>query len=107
VIVHRQVNRAWLETGLVGIETCTTWSGADGDGGYFARFSAGARFPRHGHQGWEQIVVLSGAIRFNEVELRSGDVLQVQGEDEHAALALEDTLVFVAHHRGITFTADT
>ena len=84
--------------------SCPIWNGSDGDGGYLAKLAAGARFPKHKHEGWEQILVLSGSVRFNDTELRSGDVLQVQGEDEHEAFALEDTLLFVAHHRGIAFT---
>ena len=35
--------------------------------------------------------------------MRAGDVLQVQGSDEHEAVALEETLLFVAHHGGIDF----
>lgn len=105
MVLNRQSARAWAQTGLPGIESCPTWTGADGDGGYLARLKAGARFPSHTHQGWEQIVVLDGAIRFNDLELLPGDVLQVQGEDEHEALALEDTVLFVAHRGGITFTA--
>jgi anti-sigma factor ChrR (cupin superfamily) len=105
VILNREASRAWTPTGLTGVESAVTWAGSNGDGGYFAKFEAGARFPRHFHEGWELIVVLQGAIRFNEVELRSGDVLQVEGADEHEALALEDTLLFVAHHRGITLTS--
>ena len=104
MILNRQSTRTWSPTGLPGIESCTTWAGAEGDGGYLARLSAGARFPKHTHQGWEQIVVLQGAVRFNDVELCSGDVLQVQGDDEHEAWAVEDTLLFVAHYRGITFS---
>ncbi|XLZ70729.1 cupin domain-containing protein [Massilia sp. SR12] len=97
----RQVNREWRNSGIPGIEICPTWNGAGGDGGYFARFQAGARFPKHAHQGWEQIYVVEGAIRFNDVDLRAGDILQVEGSDEHEAQALEETLLFVAHHGGI------
>ena len=101
MILTRQDDRGWSASGIAGVQTCSTWTGSDGDGGYLARFEAGARFPKHVHRGWEQIVVLTGAIRFNDVEMRAGDVLQVQGSDEHEALALEETLLFVAHHGGI------
>ncbi|WP_083941159.1 cupin domain-containing protein [Pseudoduganella violaceinigra] len=101
MILVRQINRDWCNSGIPGVQTCSTWTGIEGDGGYFARFQAGALFPKHTHHGWEQIIVLEGAIRFNDVELRAGDVLQVQGSDEHEACAVEDTLLFVAHHGGI------
>jgi anti-sigma factor ChrR (cupin superfamily) len=104
MVLNRNATRTWSETGLDGIVSCPTWSGNDGDGGYMAKLAAGARFPRHRHEGWEQIIVLSGAVRFDDAELRTGDVLQVDGADEHEALALEDTMLFVAHHRGIVFT---
>ncbi|KQV61509.1 MULTISPECIES: cupin domain-containing protein [unclassified Duganella] len=97
----RQINREWCDSGIPGIQTCSTWTGNDGDGGYLARFQAGARFPKHSHHGWEQICILEGAIRFNDVEMRAGDVLHVQGSDEHEAYALEEALLFVAHRGGI------
>ena len=101
MILTRHDHREWCDTGIPGIQTCPTWTGKDGDGGYLARFETGARFPRHAHDGWEQIFVLQGAIRFNDIEMRAGDVLQVQGSDEHEAYALEETLLFVAHRGGI------
>lgn len=101
MILARQEERAWGDSGITGVEICSTWTGSDGDGGYLAKFRTGARFPKHVHHGWEQIYVVAGAIRFNDVEMRSGDVLQVQGSDMHEACALEETLLFVAHHGGV------
>ncbi|MDQ1835418.1 cupin domain-containing protein [Massilia scottii] len=103
MILTRQNERTWSDSGIAGVQTCPTWTGndGDGDGGYLAKFQAGARFPKHVHHGWEQIFVVAGAIRFNDVEMRPGDVLQVQGSDMHEACALEETLLFVAHHGGI------
>ena len=97
----QRAQQAWAETGIPGIQSCPMWSGDGGDGGYLARLSQGARFPKHVHDGWEQILVLSGAVRFNDLLLRHGDFLQVQGEDEHEAFAEEDSLIFVAHRGGI------
>ena len=104
MILVRQEDRAWADSGITGVQTCPTWAGKDGDGSYLARFQAGASFPKHTHLGWEQIIVLEGAIRFNAVVMHAGDVLNVQGSDEHEALALEDTLLFVAHYGGIELT---
>ncbi len=103
MILAQHKNRDWSDTGIAGIQTSQTWAGGEGDGGYFARFAAGARFPRHARHGREQILVLNGAVRFNEVVMRAGDVLQVQRSDEHEAVAPEETLLFVAHHGGIDF----
>jgi anti-sigma factor ChrR (cupin superfamily) len=96
--------RVWADTGIPGIESCAMWAGEGGDGGYLARLQAGARFPRHVHDGWEQILIVSGAVRFGDAELRSGDYLHAAGADEHDAQALEDTVMFVAHRGGIAFT---
>lgn len=104
MIISKNGQRSWADTGLPGIQSFTAWTGESGDGGYLARLSAGARFPRHVHEGWEQILVVAGVVRFNDVELRQGDYLQVEGADEHEALALEDTVLFVAHRGGIRIT---
>jgi len=104
MILVRQDDRTWSDTSIAGIQTCSTWIGNDGDGSYLATFKAGAWFPKHTHHGWEQIIVLEGSIRFNAIEMRAGDVLQVQGSDEHEALALEETLLFVTHHGRIEMT---
>ncbi|WP_090436875.1 cupin domain-containing protein [Duganella sp. CF458] len=101
MILARQYDREWGNSGIPGVQTCSTWTGSDGDGGYLAKFQAGARFPKHAHHGWEQIYVLEGVIRFNGIEMRAGDVLQVQEGDQHEAHAVEEALLFVAHHGGI------
>ena len=103
MILNREATRVWADTEIAGLRSCVAWSNHAGDGGYFAQFRAGTRFPRHGHEGWEQLYVVSGAIRFDDVELHPGDLLQVQASDEHEAIALEDTVVFVAHRGGIQF----
>lgn len=103
ILVQRK-DRIWTESGISGVQTCQTWTNKDGVGSYLAKFQAGASFPKHTHIGWEQIVVLEGVIRFNDVEMQAGDVLQVQGIDEHEAFAVENTLVFVTHHGGIELT---
>jgi anti-sigma factor ChrR (cupin superfamily) len=103
MILVRQDARDWSATDFEGVENCPIWFGDQDEGGYLARFAAGASFPRHGHEGWEQIVILKGAIRFNEVEMRVGDVLQVDADDEHEAYALEETVLCVSRHGAIKF----
>jgi len=103
MILIQQDARQWSTTDFPGVENCQIWSGGEGDAGYLARFAAGASFPRHGHEGWEQIVILQGSIRFNEVELRVGDVLQVEASDEHEAYAIEETVLCVTRHGDIRF----
>jgi len=104
MILNQRQDRTWTETGFPGVHQCSVWDSGDAYGGYLTKFEAGARFPRHQHEGWEQILVVQGAIRFNDVEMGPGDVLQVEGSDEHQAIALEETVLFVAYHGGIQVT---
>ncbi|HEY4164910.1 MAG TPA: cupin domain-containing protein [Dongiaceae bacterium] len=92
--------RQFSETDIPGFRTSPLWE-EDGDGAYFAEFKAGARFPLHDHEGVEQFLVLSGRIRFNEVEMTAGDFLKAGAGDEHAAYALEDTLALIAYRGGV------
>ncbi len=101
MLVNRVNTRTWDKSGMEGIAISTVWTDARGDGGYFAQFKNGAQFPLHAHDVWEQIVVISGMIRFGEVTLTQGDFLQVDVNDEHDAYALEDTVLFVSHRGGI------
>lgn len=104
MILVSQKDRIWTDSSILGVQTCQTWTSEDGIESYLAKFQAGTSFPKHTHIGWEQIIVLEGMILFNEVEMRAGDVLQVQGTDEHKAFAVENTLLFITHHGGIELT---
>ncbi|AMX18676.1 cupin domain-containing protein [Acinetobacter pittii] len=104
MILVSQKDRTWTDSNIPGVQTCRTWISEDGIESYLAKFQAGTSFPKHTHIGWEQIIVLEGVIRFNDVEMQAGDVLQVQGTDEHKAFAVENTLLFITHHGGIELT---
>lgn len=99
----QQAEHIWNATGISGVDMSPLWSNTQGDGSYFARFAAGAKFPAHDHQGWEVILILEGAIEFNGVLMQAGDVLQVESGEQHSAIACENTLLFVTHRGGIAF----
>ncbi|NVD98160.1 cupin domain-containing protein [Massilia sp. BJB1822] len=101
MILERQQDRQWAETAIPGMRVATVWS-ENADGSYFVRFDEGARFPLHDHDGWEQILMLSGRIRFGEIELSAGDTLLLQQGEQHDAQALSDATFFVAHRGNIT-----
>lgn len=101
MLVNKEESRTWEPTGIDGISSSVMWNNPDGDGAYFARFKSGAHFPLHGHDRWEQVFVISGKIRFDQVVLSQGDCIQVDSNDEHEAFALQDTLLFIAHRGGI------
>ncbi|TRN92118.1 hypothetical protein DT385_01480 [Pseudomonas syringae] len=59
-----------------GVSFLSIW-GENGDGSDIVKFSAGARFPRHDHEGREEILMLSGRIRFGDLVLSAGDYLKL------------------------------
>lgn len=104
MILQRQLNRQWNPTEIPGMHVAPVWN-EHTDGSYFVQFAAGTRFPMHDHDGWEQILMLGGRIRFGEIELDAGDTLLLRQGDLHDALALSDATFFVAHRGGITLLA--
>jgi anti-sigma factor ChrR (cupin superfamily) len=93
-----KASREFVETDLPGVSCCTVYTEA-GDSADFLEFKAGATFPLHDHEGPEQILLLSGRIRFGNIELSPGDYLKIGPGEQHDAYALEDSLFF-SPHRG-------
>ena len=89
----------FVESGLPGIRVSSIW-GENGNGSDFIEFKAGARFPQHDHEGPEEILLLSGRIRFGDLILSAGDYLKIGPGEEHDAEALEDSVFFLAHLGG-------
>jgi quercetin dioxygenase-like cupin family protein len=56
-------------------------------------------FPRHTHNGREEIVVLSGNVLIGGVELSQGDYLYTQPGEEHEVIALADAIIFVSSQK--------
>jgi quercetin dioxygenase-like cupin family protein len=99
MIYFTNAQREFAETGIVGIRFASIW-GENGSGSDFIGFEAGARFPLHDHEGPEEILMISGRIRFGDLELSAGDYLMIGPGEQHNAVALEDTLFFLAHVGG-------
>jgi len=100
MILERQNERLWADAPIAGMRVATVWND-NTDGSYFVEFKEGARFPMHDHDGWEQILMLSGLVRFGDIELAAGDALLLRPGDVHGALALTDATFFVAHRGDI------
>ena len=92
-------SREFIETGLPGIRVAPIW-GENGNGSEFIAFEAGSRFPNHDHEGPEQILMVSGRIRFGDLILSAGDYLSIGPGEVHDAEALEDSVFFLAHIGG-------
>ncbi|MCY1443680.1 ChrR Cupin-like domain protein [compost metagenome] len=91
--------RQFVESGIPGIRVASIWN-ENGDGSDFIEFKAGAVFPRHDHEGPEEILVLSGRIRFGDLVLSAGDYMRIGPDEHHDAEALEDSVFFLAHLGG-------
>ncbi|MCY1377476.1 hypothetical protein D9M69_650510 [compost metagenome] len=89
----------FTETGFAGIRAASIW-GENGNGSDFIEFKAGAVFPCHDHEGPEEILMLTGRIRFGDLVLSAGDYLRIGPGEHHDAEALEDSLFFLAHLGG-------
>ena len=91
-----KASREFVETGLPGVRCCTVYTDG-GESADFLEFRAGATFPLHDHEGPEQILLLSGRIRFGDIELLPGDYQKMGPGEQHDAYALEDSLFFLPH----------
>lgn len=90
----------FVESDLPGIRVAPVW-GENGTGADFIEFKAGATFPFHDHEGPEQVVMISGRIRFGDLVLAAGDFLKIGPGEVHDAEALEDSVFFLDHVGGV------
>lgn len=100
MLVHKAADRAWLATDYGGIERSLFRTNETGGRSSVVRLAAGARFPRHAHQGTEEVVVLAGIVRIGGVELATGDYLFTSPGEEHDVVAVTDAQIFVSSQRG-------
>ena len=97
--ISQSTRRPFVETGVPGVTSSPIW-GENGNGSDFIAFKAGARFPLHDHAGREEIILLSGKIRFGDIVVSVGDYITAGPGDVHDAEALEDSVFFIAHVGG-------
>jgi quercetin dioxygenase-like cupin family protein len=63
------------------------------------RLAQGSRFPRHAHQGTEEVVVLVGIVSIGGIELAPGDYLFTSPGEEHDVVAITDATIFVSSQK--------
>ncbi len=100
MLVNNAATRQWVATDYVGIERSLFRNNDTGGRSSVVRLKAGARFPRHAHQGTEEVVVLTGAVRIGGVELAAGDYLFTSPGEEHDVVAVTDATIFVSSQKG-------
>ena len=96
MLVNKAADRAWKATAYPGIERSLFRNNDTGGRTSVLRLVKGSRFPRHGHTGTEEVVVLSGTVSIGGVELNPGDYLFTSPGEEHDVVAVSDALIFAS-----------
>src|SRR5262245_46617358 len=99
MLVNKAADREWKATDYPGIERSLFRNNDSGGRSSVVRLAQGSRFPRHGHQGSEEVVVLVGIVRIGGVELSSGDYLFTTPGEEHDVVAISDASIFVSSQK--------
>ncbi len=99
MLVNKADGREWKPTDYPGIDRSLFRNNETGGRSSVVRLVEGARFPRHAHQGTEEVVVLAGAVRIGGVELAAGDYLFTTPGEEHDVVALCDATIFVSSQK--------
>jgi quercetin dioxygenase-like cupin family protein len=99
MLVNKSAGREWKATDHPGIERSLFRNNESGGRSSVVRLIRGARFPRHAHEGTEEVVVLAGTVRIGGVELSAGDYLFTSPGEQHDVLALSDATIFVSSQK--------
>ena len=99
MLVNKASERQWLATDYPGIERSLFRNNETGGRSSVVRLVQGSRFPRHAHQGTEEVVVLAGTVRIGGIELAAGDYLFTTPGEEHDVVAATDATIFVSSQK--------
>lgn len=99
MLVKKAADREWKATDYPGIERSLFRNNEAGGRSSVVRLTRGSRFPRHAHEGTEEVVVLAGTVRIGGVELSAGDYLFTSAGEEHDVVAVSDASIFVSSQR--------
>jgi quercetin dioxygenase-like cupin family protein len=99
VLVKKVADRHWKTTDYPGIERSLFRNNETGGRSSVVRLAPGTRFPRHAHEGTEEVVVLSGTVHIGGVELTAGDYLFTSPGEEHDVLAISAATIFVSSQK--------
>lgn len=99
MLVRKSTEREWAPTDYPGIERSLFRNNEAGGRSSVVRLKGGARFPRHAHQGTEEVVVLSGKVTLGGVALEEGDYMFTIPGEEHDVVAVTDAVIFVSSQK--------
>ena len=95
MLVNKASDRVWNATPYPGIDRSLFRNNDTGGRSSVVRLTRGSHFPRHAHEGIEEVVVLAGIVRSDDVELTEGDYLFTSAGEEHDVVAILDASIFV------------
>ncbi|WP_028999344.1 cupin domain-containing protein [Azohydromonas australica] len=99
MLLNKASERTWAATGYAGIERSLFRNNEGGGRSSVLRLAAGSRFPRHAHQGTEEVLVLAGRVSLGGVDLAVGDYLFTEPGEEHDVVAITDAVLFVSSQK--------
>jgi quercetin dioxygenase-like cupin family protein len=99
MLLKRKADREWNATDYPGIERSLFRNNETGGRSSFVRLKEGTRFPRHRHEGSEEVIVISGRVSLGGTVMEEGDYLFTQAGEEHDVVALSDAVIFVSSQR--------
>ena len=100
MLLNRNAGRDWKATDYPGIERALFRNNETGGRSSFIRLKEGSRFPRHAHQGTEEVVVIAGRVSLGGTVMETGDYLFTEPGEEHDVVAITDCVLFVSSQRG-------
>lgn len=89
----------WANAGRPQITKAEIARDAVGGGVAYWRVPQGSGFARHSHKGYEYILLVKGKMNFSGVILNEGDFLITIQDEEHEAMALQDSVIVVVNER--------
>jgi len=99
MLLKKADGRQWAPTDYPGIERSLFRNNETGGRSSFVRLKQGSRFPRHSHQGTEEVVVVSGKVSLGSVAMEEGDYLFTTPGEEHDVVAVTDAVIFVSSQK--------
>jgi len=99
MLVNKATEREWKATPYPGIDRSLFRNNETGGRSSIVRLAKGSRFPRHAHEGTEEVVVLEGVVRIGGVELERGDYLFTTPGEEHDVVAVSQASIFVSSQK--------
>ena len=99
MLVNKATQREFADTDYPGIERALFRNNDTGGRSSVVRLAQGTRFPRHAHQGTEEVVVLVGTVQIGGCELSAGDYLFTTPGEEHDVYAVTDAAIFVSSQK--------